>query len=242
MSYQINTYDSPESTARAVANLIVSMAVEKAGQNQFLHIAVSGGSTPKLLFTLLAEEYEHAVLWKNVKLFWVDERCVPPVHAESNYGMTYDAMLRKPLIPAENVFRMKGEDFPADEAARYEKVLREQLPAQNAYPVFDLILLGMGDDGHTASIFPNQMDLLDVEPAVDVATHPQSGQKRITLTGNTIKNAQKVAFLITGKSKAEVLKQIISRQEVAARYPASHVWAVDGTALFYLDNEAAALL
>ena len=242
MSYRIHTYDNPESTARAVAELIAAMAVEKSGQNQFLHLAVSGGSTPKLLFSLLAQEYEHTVPWQNVKLFWVDERCVSPTDPESNYGMTYDAMLRRPMIPAGNVFRMKGEDFPADEAARYEKVLREQLPAQNAYPVFDLILLGMGDDGHTASIFPNQMDLLAVEPAVGVAIHPQSGQKRITLTGNTINNAQKVAFLITGKSKAEVLKQIISKQEVAARYPASHVWAGSGIADFYLDNQAAALL
>ena len=242
MSYRIHTYDNPESTARAVAELIASMAVEKSGQNQFLHLAVSGGSTPKLLFSLLAEEYEHSVPWKSVKLFWVDERCVSPTHAESNYGMTYDAMLRRPMIPAENVFRMKGEDFPADEAARYEKVLREQLPAQNAYPVFDLILLGMGDDGHTASIFPDQMHLLDVEQAVAVAVHPQSRQKRITLTGNTIKNAQKVAFLITGNSKAKVLKQIISKEDQASEYPTAHVWAANGAADFYLDNQAAALL
>ena len=242
MSYRIHTYDNPESTARAVAELIAAMAVEKSGQNQFLHLAVSGGSTPKLLFSLLAEEYEHTVPWQNVKLFWVDERCVPPTDPESNYGMTYDAMLRRPMIPAGNVFRMKGEDFPDDEAARYEKVLREQLPAQNAYPVFDLILLGMGDDGHTASIFPDQMHLLDVEQAVAVAVHPQSGQKRISLTGNIIRNAHKVAFLITGKGKAEVLKQIISKDEMAVKYPASQVWASSGIADFYLDNQAAALL
>ena len=239
---KINTYESPESTARAVADLITSMALDKSSQNKYLNIAVSGGSTPKLLFSLLTEEYANDVPWKSVKLFWVDERCVPPTHPDSNFGMTYDAMLRMPMIPGENVFRMRGEDFPEDEAIRYQKKLWEQLTVQNAYPVFDLILLGMGDDGHTASIFPDQMHLLDVEPAVAVAVHPQSGQKRITLTGNTIKNAQKVDFLITGKGKAEVLQHIFSGEKVAEKYPASHVWASNGIADFYLDNEAAALL
>ena len=156
--------------------------------------------------------------------------------------MTYDALLHNSFIPGENIFRMKGEDIPVNEAERYQKLLLNELSARNGFPVFDLILLGMGDDGHTASIFPNDMSLLDAEFSVSVGVHPTSGQKRITLTGNTINNAKQVIFLITGENKAEIIKQIIGKEQMAATYPASHVHNESGETEFFLDNAAASKL
>jgi len=194
MNHKLHIYENAESASRAVAELIKDEAGLKESESEKLNIAISGGSTPKFLFTLLAEEYEKSIPWKSVRLFWVDERCVEPSHIESNFGMTYDALLRKSVIPAQNIFRMKGEDFPEDEAERYSKLLWKELPVRNGFPVFDIILLGMGDDGHTASIFPNDMTLMSADISVGVGVHPVSGQKRITLTGKTICNAEQTVF------------------------------------------------
>ena len=242
MNHKLHIYESAESVSRAVAELIKDKAVSKESESKKLNIAVSGGSTPKQLFKLLAEEYEQIIPWKTVRLFWVDERCVEPTHPESNFGMTYDALLQNSFIPGENIYRILGEEIPDNEAKRYQKLLRNELPAKDGFPVFDLILLGMGDDGHTASIFPNDMNLLDSEFSVGVGVHPVSGQKRITLTGTTINNAKQLVFLITGENKAEIIKQIIKQEQIAAKYPASHVHDAAGNADFYLDQAAASKL
>jgi len=235
-------YETPEETARAVAELILAKAKEKTKQSLPFNIALSGGSTPKLLFTLLANEYVNSVPWHFVRLFWVDERCVPPTHPESNFGMTYDSLLTHVPIHDSNIFRMQGEDHPLKEAARYQKMLEKELPLQDGFPIFDLVLLGMGDDGHTASIFPDNMDLLQSDQAVAVGIHPVSGQERITLTGKTILEAKQVVFLITGSSKATVLRQIIKHEPQGENYPAFYVAKNAKSADFYLDRAAAALL
>lgn len=240
MKHQLHIYENAEATARAIADLIFTKAKEKTERSQFLNIAVSGGSTPKSLFNLLSEEFSEIMPWQAIRLFWVDERCVEPTHPESNFGMTYDALLHKSFIPSENIFRMKGEDIPDNEADNYQRILKKELPAQNGYPVFDLILLGIGDDGHTASIFPNDMTLLNGTPrAVAVGTHPVSGQKRITLTGKTITQAHQVVFLVTGANKAVVLRQIIKEEPEASCYPSSYVYNNKGKVDYYIDQDAA---
>ena len=242
MSHNLHIYENAENTSRAVAELIKEMSLAKKTSDEKLNIAVSGGSTPKQLFTLLGDEYEKLIPWQVVRFFWVDERCVEPTHPESNFGLTYDTLLQRTFIKAENVFRMKGEDQPDDEAKRYQDVLWKELPAKYGFPVFDLVLLGMGEDGHTASIFPNDMSLLSSEFSVGVGVHPLTGQKRITLTGKTINNASKVVFLLTGDSKAEILKQIINHEPLAQLYPAAHVHNQNGIVDFYIDKMAAKLL
>lgn len=242
MRDSINIFESTEETARAVAELILSKAKEKNKLSLPFNIAISGGTTPKLLFTLLAAEYADSIPWHFVRLFWVDERCVPPTHAESNFGMTYQTLLKNVPIHETNIFRMQGEDDPQKEASRYQTLLEKELPMKNGYPQFDLILLGMGDDGHTASIFPNDMSLLDTELAAAVGIHPVSGQKRITLTGPAIQHAKQVVFLITGDSKTEILHQIIKKESISKLYPASYVHSISGEVDFYLDKAAAKLL
>jgi len=237
MTATIHIFDSPEATARAVAELMVLKATEKFKQSLPYNVALSGGNTPKLLFQILADEYVDKMPWHILRLFWVDERCVPPTHAESNFGMTYENLLKQVPIHDTNIFRMTGEADPQKEVTRYAALLQAQLAMVNGLPKFDLVLLGMGDDGHTASIFPKNLNLLQYESTVAVAVHPSSGQKRITLTGNVINAASQVVFLITGSSKSSVLRQIIQHESGFEQYPASYIQS--GSVAFYLDKAAA---
>jgi 6-phosphogluconolactonase len=242
MNYKLHISENAVGVAKSIAEEIYIKAKNKKSENTFLNLAVSGGSTPRLLFEILAAEYNETMPWEAVRIFWVDERCVPPLHPESNYGMTHDALLSKIDIPASNIFRMKGEEEPESEAIRYRNILVNELSSANNFPVFDLILLGMGDDGHTASIFPNQMHLNTFSESVAVATHPVTGQKRITLTGNTIRNAHEVVFMITGENKAKILAEIVKQKPQAKNYPASYMYSINDVTIFYVDSNAASLL
>ena len=242
MNSNLHIFETPKDTARGVADLIQTRAKEKNKKSLPLNIALSGGNTPKILFNLLAKEYSDSIPWHFVRLFWVDERCVPPTHAESNYGMTYENLLKNVDIHDANVFPIQGEIDPKTESVHYQNVLETQLPSRNGIPKFDLILLGMGDDGHTASIFPNELNLIHSDQFVAVSIHPVTNQKRITLTGQIINQSDEVIFLITGDSKAEVLKKIIHKEPSFENYPASYIHAQSIPAQFYLDNAAAGKL
>jgi len=242
MNYKLHISENAVDVAKSIAEAIYIKAQKKKSENSFLNIAVSGGSTPRLLFEILATEYNEKMPWETVRIFWVDERCVPPLHPESNYGMTYDTLLSKVQIPEKNLFRMIGEEEPESEAIRYRNILVNELLSANNFPVFDLILLGMGEDGHTASIFPNQMHLNTLSESVAVAIHPITGQKRITLTGNTIRNAHEVVFMITGENKAKILAEIIKQKPQAKKYPASYMYSINHATIFYVDSTAASLL
>lgn len=239
MTRNLHVFDTMYETARAVAELILLNAKEKHKKSLPFNVALSGGSTPRLLFQILVDEFSSSIPWHFVRLFWVDERCVQPTHPESNFGMTFDNLLQHVPIHSANIFRMQGENKPEDEAIRYQQLLQKELPMIGNYPQFDLILLGMGDDGHTASIFPNTISLMHSQQSVAVTTHPDSGQKRITLTGNTINQAQKLVFLITGTTKAKILGQIFGDEQVAENYPAYFVHSTTDTVEFFIDKEAA---
>ena len=223
-----------------IQNLIRAALISGRGFN----IALSGGSTPGILFEYIVKSYskDDPGIWEKVHFYWVDERCVPPDHPESNYRMVNDTLLGKLPHSDNYVFRMRGEMEPQAEAARYSQLLKEQLPSVNELPVFDLVLLGMGKDGHTASIFPDQMELLYTDNLCDVGVHPESGQQRLTLTGRVINNADNVFFLVTGKDKATRLAEILGRGKQAETFPASYIKPVHGKLSWFLDNEAAKLL
>ena len=180
------------------------------------------------MFEVLADKYKDNINWQHVNFYWADERCVPPDSDESNYGMTLRYLLCKINIPDENVHRVYGENDPVNEAVRYSNLLEKNLEKKNDLPSFDLILLGMGEDGHTASIFPDQMELLNSDKLCAVATHPESSQKRITLTGNVINNADRIYFLITGSNKAEVTKKILEKKNNYLKFPAAHIHNEEG--------------
>ncbi len=204
-----------------------------------VHVALSGGSTPKVLFDILASEFKDNINWSAIHLYWGDERCVGPEDEQSNYRMTVDHLLSKINIPSENIHRIKGESQPLKEAKRYGHILQKQLPTLDGLPVFDLVILGMGDDGHTASIFPHEINLWNTNENCVVATHPETGQNRVSLTGPVINSARTVAFLVTGENKAEKVDEIIHQKNGYEDYPAALVAPLSGKLVWYLDESAA---
>ena len=228
---------------RAAAELFsktVAAAVHARGQAR---VAISGGSTPKSVFALLAREYVDKIAWEQVQLFWVDERCVPPTDADSNFGMTKAAMLDKVPLPAANVHRMEGELDPEEAAARYEAEIRNTLRLEGAEtPTFDLVLLGLGPDGHTASLFPHTEGLHELA-RICLANHvPQKDTWRLTLTWPVITQGREVVFLIEGREKAAVLKTVFTGAYEPEQYPAQLIRPASGRLTLLLDQAAAAQL
>ncbi len=230
----VNIYPNNQQVAEAFALFLFSWLRRRPRST----IALSGGSTPKALFKHLTARYASYIDWQNVYLFWGDERCVPPEHPESNYGITKKLLLDHIDIPDSNVHRIRGEVEASVEATRYGQLLRQELPQRNGLPVFDLIILGMGDDGHTASIFPDQAGLLRDTTPCAVARHPQTGQQRITLTGPVINNAENVAFLVTGAAKAEKVAAVLQHGNAWRDYPAAHIAPKKGKLFWFLDHDA----
>lgn len=230
-------YESPARVAEQFAEHLSEWMAEQSDDP--FHIALSGGSTPRILFDLLAKNYANKFPWDQVHFWWGDERCVPPDHAESNFGMTRRHLFEFLDIPDKNIHRVRGELDPATEAIRYEKEIREWVPAYGNWPRFDVMMLGLGSDGHTASIFPHQMELLDDPNICVVATHPDSGQKRISLSGKAINHAKRITFLATGVSKTDKYTQIVDRKGDFALYPASYIKAQEGDVYWFIDEAAA---
>ncbi|NNE76481.1 MAG: 6-phosphogluconolactonase [Pricia sp.] len=224
-----------EDTAESFTDYLIDLMKSESS----MHIALSGGSTPKIVFDELASRNISESTWQKVHFYWGDERCVSPDDTDSNYKMTVEHLLSKIKVPEKNIHRIKGENDPGHEAERYAEVLREELPQVNGIPKFDLVILGLGDDGHTASIFPHEIELWHSDALCEVAEHPESGQKRITITGKVINNAAEVAFLITGENKAEKVVEIINQQGGFNNYPANLVNPESGNLFWFLDEAAA---
>ncbi len=237
---------TPAATAEAAAELFADAVVKAAQARGVARVAISGGTTPKAMFALLADAsqpFAKQVPWDKLELFWVDERCVPPDDAESNYRMTREALLSKVPLAAERVHRMEGELEPEVAAARYEAAIRNGFKLEGAEtPTFDLVLLGMGDDGHTASLFPHT-EALDEMSHIVVANYvPQKDTWRITLTWPVINQARQVAFLIEGAGKAQVLHDVLLGAYEPERYPSQIIRPASRRLTFLLDAAAAAKL
>ena len=240
MTINLKKFKQPEALADHVSELLMNMIGDTSSYP--FHLAISGGSTPNLLFSTLAAKYADSELWQKTHFWWVDERMVSPADPESNYGKALQYLFSKITIPQKNIHRIRGEKDPVIEAEDYAQQIKAELKMKDGWPSFDLILLGMGEDGHTASIFPGQMDLLLSDHLCVVACHPVSFQKRITLTGNVINNAQKIIFMVTGANKAERLSEIRLNGEKGKLLPASHIQPVGGELFWYTDESAAQLL
>ncbi len=227
------------SLARAAADIFVAQAQEALQANRRFTVALSGGSTPRSLYQLLADI---PLAWENIHIFWGDERCVPPDHADSNYRMTAESLLSRIRIPTENIHRIAGE-LPPDEAAlRYENELRQFF---GDAPRFDLILLGLGDDGHTVSLFPDSPALHERTRwvvAVPHATPPPPLAPRVTLTPVAINAARQIVFLVSGAGKAERLAEVLQPRPAAQPLPAQLIQPVNGDLLWLVDKPAATLL
>lgn len=235
----VRIYKTPEELAGFMAEELAVGIRKAAARNKVINIALSGGTTPGILFSVLAAKYARTVDWRYVRLFWVDERCVPPGHSDSNFGMAKRLLTDKINIPENNIHRMRGEAEPEEEADRYSREILSHVKVKRSFPAFDIMLLGMGDDGHTASIFPGNERLLVSAKICETAVHPVTGQKRITLTGKVINNSKEIFFLVTGVKKSGVVNQIFSKSGNYAMFPASHIKAVSGKTTWLIDEEAA---
>ncbi len=232
---KIKTYETKQEIAIQFSRYLAILIASK----EEVHIALSGGSTPKIVFDALADNFQKDINWQGVHLYWGDERCVDPTDDDSNYKMTVEHLISKIEIPKENIHRIKGENEPPYEAKRYGVLLDQILPKSNDIPCFDLVILGMGDDGHTASIFPHEIELWHSENYCEVAIHPDSGQNRVSITGQLINHAKTVAFLVTGKNKANKVDEILNKKGEYKKYPASLVAPLSGKLLWFLDDAAA---
>ena len=232
--------------AKDAAELFTAAAIRAAASRGMARIAISGGTTPKAMFALLAdpaEPFVKQVPWDKLDLYWVDERCVPPDNDESNYRMTREALLSKVPLAAERIHRMEGELDPEVAAARYESTIRNTFKLEGAEtPTFDLVLLGMGDDGHTASLFPHTEALNDLSH-IAIANHvPQKDTWRITLTWPVINQGREVAFVIAGKDKAPVLARVLTGPYDPETLPSQLIRPSSRKLTMLLDTAAAAEL
>lgn len=240
MNTEYTVFYTGEEAAEALADQLITEISQSTSESY--NIALAGGSTPNRLYSIIGQELDSYALFKKVNFFWGDERCVPPDSEESNFGTAKRNLFGWMKADLDRVYRIKGEEAPEQEAIRYSDLLKVKLPIVNGLPQFDLILLGLGEDGHTASIFPGQEDLLTCDRFVSKAVHPQSQQDRITLTGKVINNAKKIVFLATGKNKAPIIDSIFNEKNNFTKYPASFIKPLDGEVEWFIDEKAASLL
>ncbi len=246
MKPDIRIVANSEELSRVAATEFVNQAKGAVQAKGTFTVALSGGSTPKSLYTLLADDatLRVAVPWAKVHFFWGDERHVPPDHPDSNYRMAHEAMLSKVPVPPTNVHRIKSEYPEASRAAdEYDQRLREFFGlAAEQFPQFDLVLLGMGPDGHTASLFPGTAALHEQTRLVVANWVEKFNTDRITLTPPVLNNAACIIFLVGGEEKAETLQAVLQGEKQPERFPAQLLSPTHGTLLWLVDRPAARLL
>jgi len=241
---EIRILTTPQELFEVAAEEVVRAATEAVAQRGRFTIALSGGSTPKNLFNLLATNARTVFPWDRTYFFWSDERHVPPTDPESNYRMAEEIMLSKIPVNAGNVFRIAAENPDAAAVAEaYEQTLRKFFQLQpGQVPVFDLILLGMGPDGHTASLFPNTAGLQEKARLLIANWVDKLKANRLTMTLPVLNSAREVAFLASGTDKAQVLRTVLEEDVLPEQYPAKLVRPSDGRLIWFVDRAAASQL
>lgn len=242
----IETADSLDTLAHRASRRFyeaTERAIADPQRGRFL-VALSGGSTPRALHQALVAQYRDLIPWERVQVFWSDERCVPPDHPESNYRMARETLLEQVPLPPENIHRMPGERTDYDAAAAdYEAEMRQVfgLPP-DVLLRFDLILLGMGPDGHIASLFPGTPALHETSKLAAANWVPQQNMERLTFTYPLLNNARQIMFLVAGAEKAEALRDVLSGQVAIEERPAVGVRLVDGEVCWMVDRQAIRLV
>ncbi len=235
-------YKNDAELAEGFAAYLTGQINKLADSAGIVNIGLSGGKTPKLLFRELAENYVSSVRWEKVNFYWVDERCVPPGDEQSNFKSANELLLRHIDIEESQIHRIKGEAVPTVEAERYSTDIINNVETSEGLPSFDILLMGLGEDGHTASIFPDQMSLLNSEHFCDVSAHPVTAQKRITMTGALINNSKNLFFLLSGKDKSKAVIEILNNADAAKSYPAYYIKPNFGELKWFMDESAGSLI
>ncbi len=231
-------YDTPPEVAKALADFFIEHAATAIGARGRFVVALAGGSTPKATYALFTQPpYCDAIDWDAVAFYFGDERCVPPDDDQSNYKMALETFLGPMGIADEAVHRMHGEDDPQQAALAYRREIAETLGEE---PVFDLVMLGMGPDGHTASLFPGEDPLTEDEERVRAVYAASHNQWRLTLTPSLLNATRALAFAVTGAEKAKTLAAVREGPRDPLRYPAQIICPPDESIFVWLVDRAAA--
>ncbi len=241
-SVQVTLFEDHKSLAKFATNLILRTATESVSQRGQFSLVLSGGGTPRPIYELLASTaYIDKFPWGETLIFWGDERCVPPDHEESNYGQAWTILLRRTTVKEKNVHRIKGEFSPASAAKDYAKQLQKVRNGQLHRPRFDLVLLGLGDDGHTASLFPGEVTEEERQATVMAVTahYGDRPATRVTLTPVVFNSARHIIFLVVGASKAKAVAASLEGAIEPERWPVQRIRPSDGSITWLLDVAAA---
>tara|TARA_B100000315_G_scaffold191972_1_gene182341 strand:+ start:861 stop:1598 length:738 start_codon:yes stop_codon:yes gene_type:complete len=238
----VQIFPRPENMAQAIARSWCEQAQQAADNHRPFSVVVSGGSTGPVIYGgVAAPEWKNRIPWEWVHIFWADERCVPSEHEESNYRIISGFLLDHIAIPERNVHRIRGEEDPAKESARYAKEIQDHQELRKGDAnLFDWIFLGVGLDGHTASLFPEQETLLHTPKLCGIVRHPQTDQTRITLTPSAMNRSHRITYHVIGRGKAKVVSELLSESSEKSHYPTAHIkgeWYLDLEAAFHLSPE-----
>ena len=238
MSHKISIAQTDEEWVDTAVSNIISQASEAIKKSGFYTLVLSGGNTPRPIYRALASSHDQSVLdWRKIFIFWGDERCVPPTNPESNYLMAKTALLDLVPIPAKNIFRIRGELQPEEAAQDYEKNIDRFFNTKEKR--FDTTLLGLGEDGHTASLFPNTKGLQETTLWVVPNMNPHTNTNRITLTFPALNSSRNIIFLVKGAEKAEVIADIIKNPNTPPQYPAKNITGKEIAPHWIIDKAAA---
>lgn len=238
----VRVFETAEEVAWAAAEMFVEIATEATARNGRFSIALAGGNTPRRMYELLAtDDFRNRLNWTAIHLFFGDERCVAHDHPESNYRMVNESLISRIDIPLSNIHPINGVGDPTANAALYETELRNFF-GNSSTPKLDLVLLGLGEDGHTASLFPDSAALAVTEKWVVANWVDKLQTFRITLTAPAINGAVSVIFLVSGANKARAAKAVLNGPQQPANLPAQFIKPETGSVTWLLDSEAASLL
>jgi 6-phosphogluconolactonase len=242
MNPKIRIFKDMEILSHEAANLFIKQAAKAIAERGSFVVALNGGGTPTRFFQLLAMEYGGKVNWEKVHVFWGDERCVPPDDPRSSFGQAWNTFLSIVSIPGTNIHRIKGELKPVDASKDYALVLKEFASSPLDFPRFDLVYLGMGEDGHTASLFPGSPVEVEEPTRPVTARYQDRPANRVTLTPLVFNQAHMVAFMATGEKKAITLAEVLSGRYNPELYPAQRIEPKDGKLIWLVDEDAASRL
>lgn len=245
LSAEIHILDDDGSLDRFTVNMITSIAREAVAERGVFHLVLSGGGTPSPVYDLMSQpDYQERFPWSQTHVYWGDERNVPAEDPGSNYGQAHKLLLDKVPVQQLHIHRIKGELPPMEAAADYRWQLQELGMGERLWPIFDLVLLGMGDDGHTASLFPGKSNALeDTSAVISVqAEYEERPANRVTLTPLVLNDARIIIFLVKGGRKANTVASVLKTPEDKKRWPVQRIKPVAGRVLWLLDIAAAGRL
>jgi len=235
----IHRYTTPDKASEAVANFVVEVAQKSIQEREKFTVALSGGSSPKPLYNLLASDrFRDQISWKKTYIFWGDERFVPPDDPENNARMARETLLDHVPVPSNQIFPIPTDGRPQEAAERYASTIASVFDDTAGFPRFDLILLGLGENGHTASLFPHTTVLEEHKKWTDTIYLDDKDQSRITLTAPVINQAKNIAFLVFGEKKANILSKVIEGPRNPQQWPAQLISPSSGSLHWYIDEAA----